>query len=322
MENIQKGNKDISVIVPMYNVEKYLEECIESLEKQTYKNLEIILVDDGSKDSTFQVAQKLAHKYTNIVLIQQENGGQAKARNTGLMRASGKYISFIDSDDFISPTMYEIMIHACEKYDLDIMECCYQDVFMETHTFGKKYYLKVDEKRIYDGKEFFELKPSLSPCDKLYKHSYLKKIKFQCTEGHYAEDVYDSTYAILKASRIMHFNRIVYFYRRDNLSSTRNNKDIQRRIKLGEDKLCISTKLETLRNDMGMQGGYLSNIIVRNSAGTILCPMYLKSKTYRKKIKKYFVQYRGGQLICNNLSLLIILDLVLVGIRKLITKGD
>ncbi|SJZ77222.1 glycosyltransferase family 2 protein [Anaerorhabdus furcosa] len=322
MECIQKRNNYISVIVPMYNVEKYLEECVDSIEKQTYKNIEVILVDDGSEDSTFEVAKCLAKKYKNIVLLQQENGGQAKARNTGLIKASGQYISFVDADDFIDSRMFEIMIQACEKHNLDIMECCYQDVFMKKKVFGNKYFLRIDEQKIYDGKEFFEFKPSLSPCDKLYKHSYMKKINFKCTEGHYAEDAYDSSYAILSAKRIMHSNTIVYFYRRDNLGSTRNNQDIIRRVKLGEDKIYIANKLEELRKDMEIHGGYLSNIIVRNILGTILCPFCLKSKYYRGKIRKYFIQYKVNRLIRNNLSFSIIFDLTLVGIRKLITKGD
>lgn len=251
MEDI-KIDKLITVIVPMYNVEKYIKECIESIEKQTYKNIEVILVDDGSKDETYKIANELKKKYNNILLIRQENSGQASARNVGLKMAKGDYISFIDSDDFIHLDMYRTLIKIAITSDLDIVECCLQDIFVNTGKLGSRYYINVDENKIYDGVEFYNLKPSLSPCNKLYRKTFLNKIKFKCTEGHFAEDAYDTTYAILMAKRIVHINKVFYYYRRDNMESTRNNQSISRRIKLGQDKLFIANKLDTFRREKNL----------------------------------------------------------------------
>lgn len=116
-------NSKISVIIPVYKVEKYLSKCLESVINQTYKNLEIILVDDGSPDKSGEICDKYASRDERIKVIHKENGGVARARNTGLDAASGDYIGFVDSDDWIEPDMYELLINNATKYDADISMC-------------------------------------------------------------------------------------------------------------------------------------------------------------------------------------------------------
>ena len=113
----------ISVIVPIYNVEKYLDRCVDSIINQTYKNLEIILVDDGSPDNCLAICDSWAEKDRRIKVIHKENGGVSSARNSALDIASGDYIGFVDSDDWIEPDMYEILIKNAKKYDADISRC-------------------------------------------------------------------------------------------------------------------------------------------------------------------------------------------------------
>ena len=108
-------NSLISVIVPIYNVEDYISKCIESIINQTYKNLEIILVNDGSKDKSFDISLEYEKKDERIKLFTKENGGLSDARNYGLDRATGKYLAFIDSDDFVDLLMFETMINEIEK---------------------------------------------------------------------------------------------------------------------------------------------------------------------------------------------------------------
>lgn len=115
--------KKLSIIVPIYNVERYLEECVRSLLAQTYKNTEIILVDDGSKDSSGALCDAFAQKYANIVVVHQVNQGLPHARNAGLARATGEYIGFVDSDDMISEQMYEKLISAMEQENADMAVC-------------------------------------------------------------------------------------------------------------------------------------------------------------------------------------------------------
>lgn len=117
------GKQLISVIVPMYNVEKYISQCLESLIKQTYKNLEIIVIDDGSTDQSLNIAKRYA-KYDNRVKVYSfANAGVSEARNRGLRLAKGDYIAFVDSDDWTAEDMYRILVEKMIKYDLDMIKC-------------------------------------------------------------------------------------------------------------------------------------------------------------------------------------------------------
>ncbi len=110
----------ISVIVPVYNVEKLIEKCVKSITDQTYSNLEIILIDDGSVDQSGKICDELALKDNRIVVIHSPNKGAAAARNLGISRARGQYIGFVDSDDYVDVQMYELLLKAIKKYEADI----------------------------------------------------------------------------------------------------------------------------------------------------------------------------------------------------------
>jgi len=122
-KNNKVGTPLLSVIVPVYNVENYLSRCIESILNQTYSNLELILVDDGSKDASFEICNEYKDKDLRVVVEQQANAGSSVARNTGLKIAKGEYIGFVDSDDWIQPTMYEDMITFAISKNLSVVEC-------------------------------------------------------------------------------------------------------------------------------------------------------------------------------------------------------
>jgi len=114
---------EISIIVPVYNCEKYLKKCIDSIVAQTFKNIEIILVDDGSKDFSYDICKYYKEKDSRIILIHQKNCGAWSARNTGLSIATGRYIGFVDSDDYIENNMYEKLYNAAIQTDADITMC-------------------------------------------------------------------------------------------------------------------------------------------------------------------------------------------------------
>ncbi len=118
----------ISVIVPAYNVEKWLQRCLDSILNQTYMNLEIIVVDDGSKDKTRTIIADNANKYKNVIPIYQENQGVSHARLNGVKRATGEWIGFVDSDDEIEEDMYEMLLKNALKYQADISHCGYQRI--------------------------------------------------------------------------------------------------------------------------------------------------------------------------------------------------
>ncbi len=122
-------NPLISVIVPAYNVEKWLSRCLDSILNQTYKNIEIVVIDDGSKDNTKSLIDEYSHKYKNIVPVYQENQGVSYARINGIKSANGEWIGFVDSDDEIELDMYEMLLKNALKYQADISHCGYQMVF-------------------------------------------------------------------------------------------------------------------------------------------------------------------------------------------------
>lgn len=127
---------EISIIVPVYNVEQYLENCIESILNQTFKDFELILVDDGSTDNSGKICDIYEKKDSRIKVIHKNNGGLSSARNTGLDIACGKYIGFVDSDDSIHPKMYEVLYNLIEKYKSDISCCNYKytyDISNQNH---------------------------------------------------------------------------------------------------------------------------------------------------------------------------------------------
>ena len=123
-------DKLISIIVPVYNVEKYVAECIESIIKQTYQNLEILLIDDGSTDNSGKICDKYAEKDKRIKIIHKENGGVSSARNLGLDLAQGEYIAFIDSDDFVSNKYIESLYSAIEHKDAEIVLSKYSNYML------------------------------------------------------------------------------------------------------------------------------------------------------------------------------------------------
>lgn len=119
-EGIMKDSK-ISVVVPIYNVENYINQCVDSILKQTYKNLEIVLVDDGSTDQSGSICDSYKEKDSRIIVIHKRNGGLSDARNTGLDVCKGDFISFVDSDDYLAPFFYEMMMGVAEKRGCDIV---------------------------------------------------------------------------------------------------------------------------------------------------------------------------------------------------------
>lgn len=178
----------ISIIVPIYNAERYLKRCINSILNQSYTDLEIILVDDGSTDQSLDICKYYMHNDTRIKLIQQENSGVAAARNAGLRIAKGEYITFVDSDDYIERNMYEKMIGIVNQYHCDIVMCdCvkefdnYTEIY--THNIRPGFY-----NREQIEKEYFphllvmpdiNYPPTISNCLCLFKNAYDRNIYYE-----------------------------------------------------------------------------------------------------------------------------------------------
>ena len=204
-------NDLISIIVPVYNVEQYLDRCVKSLLQQTYKNLEIILVDDGSPDRCGQMCDNYAKLDSRVLVIHKENGGLSDARNTGLCSASGKYIGFIDSDDWVAPDMFEVLYNGLIGNNADISICGYYKV--QDNVVYSKY---IENAVVYSKQEalqelLLDNKIENYAWNKLYKSSlFTDDIKYPI-DKHF-EDVGTTYKLFMNAETIVVLPEIKYFY--------------------------------------------------------------------------------------------------------------
>ena len=219
---MEKRQEKISVIVPVYNVKDVLNRCIESIVTQTYKNLEIILVDDGSTDGSEKLCEEWSQKDVRIKVLHKKNGGAASARNVALDIAEGDYIGFVDSDDYIGEDMYEILLENMEN-NVDITCCGTVTQYLASM---KKRYTLYDyspKKRLFSNSEAVtELLLlrylSFSPCDKLFRRELFYDLRFPT--GKVCEDLPTIYEAIKKSRMVVNVGKIKYFYcyREDSVS--------------------------------------------------------------------------------------------------------
>lgn len=173
-------NELISVIIPAYNVEKYIDRCMETVVGQTYKNLEIILVDDGATDSTPALCDNWAKKDSRINVIHKDNGGLSNARNVGLEHATGDYIAFIDSDDWIELDMYEYLLNLIKSYGVEVAFCDFVRKKSKSKISNKREQVVIRKDRDLD-RYFYRIdggKSSYAVWCGLYKADAIKGIKF------------------------------------------------------------------------------------------------------------------------------------------------
>lgn len=204
-------NDLISIIIPVYKVEKYLEKCIESVLKQTYTNLQIILVDDGSPDNCGKICDEYAKKDSRIEVIHKANGGLSDARNVGISKAKGRYIGFVDSDDYIKEDMYEILLNLIKKYDADVSICNLYDVIDGNECIRNKENGIREYSRIDILKEILLDKNIQSYAwNKLYKKELFDEIKYPI--GKKYEDIGTTFYLFEKCNKIVVTSEPEYYY--------------------------------------------------------------------------------------------------------------
>ena len=204
----------ISVIIPVYNVDKYLPKCIDSIINQTYKNLEIILIDDGSTDSSPKICDEYMNKDSRIIVIHKDNGGLSSARNKGIEVAKGNLICFIDSDDYLELNMLEELKNNMDKYDSDIACCNFYDIKNEVSSLRIKKDTNI-EFVSSEKEKFINIQNEYSPLtyyawNKLYKKELFNNIKFP--EGRLYEYTYILCDIFEKATKISFTLKPLYNY--------------------------------------------------------------------------------------------------------------
>lgn len=234
----------ISIIVPVFNCEKYLSTCIDSILGQTFKNFELILVDDGSTDDSLRIIENYAMRDKRISVIKQRNMHAGVARNNGLIKAKGKYVIFLDSDDFFKPRMLEILYNTAEKYNAQIVQ------FYSYKYENESRQICIDRKmpvrtRVVSardlGKNIFRVCNAV-PWDKFILKSFLMEtgIKYQDIQN--SNDEYFNRMIVTLAERIVLLNKRLVYYRVNNPTSIQGNQN--------KDLLCDALAIANLKKNL------------------------------------------------------------------------
>ncbi len=217
----------ISVVVPAYNAEKKIENCIQSILNQTYDNLEIVVVNDGSTDGTLDILKGLFNKDSRIKIVDIKNGGVSHARNTGIDNATGDYITFVDSDDTIEPGMYEYLINLIDKYGVDIAHCSYANIDKYGNRrvvgdTGREILQNHDEalKCLVSGRLFIG-----GLCNKLYKIKLFDDVRLDETIK-FNEDILINYELFDKAKTSVYSDRALYDYYANDESATHSSDPV------------------------------------------------------------------------------------------------
>ena len=243
-------NKTISVVIPVYNVAAYLPACMDSVLTQSYHDLEIILIDDGSTDGSGAICDAYAAKDNRVHVIHQKNGGAANAKNAGLRAATGYYLAFLDSDDYLEDGAYEFMVTTLETYRADVIQCAYRDVFTDRQE--DRFVLSVFSE--YEVKEYLKRYMIDWTCgllwDKLYKRELFNGVFFE--EGHIIDDEFFTYQGIMNAEKVVYAPHVVYNYRKRKSSVMRSPQSAQRIVRdrlayLQQRRQHISQRFPTLK---------------------------------------------------------------------------
>jgi glycosyltransferase involved in cell wall biosynthesis len=216
------GDK-ISIIIPVYNVEDYLVKCVESAIHQTYKNLEILLVNDGSTDTSGAICDALEERDSRIRVIHKRNGGLSDARNAGMDAATGDYFAFLDSDDWVDPDMYEVLYNLSIEHDADLTICRFKNIYNHMVEDGS-----TGQVAIYDNisalKAIAKIENNFYPTHNVWNKLYRRELveNFRFITGKLVEDLYFTPQVVYATKRCVYIDRAMYNYLRERPSSIMN----------------------------------------------------------------------------------------------------
>ena len=242
----------ISVVVPVYNVEKYLEKCLQSLIEQCYSDMEIVVVDDKSTDRSLCIAKKY-EKYNNVKVISKEkNTGLSDSRNVGIRESRGQYIMFLDSDDYVEDgCIFKIQEIVKKENEPDIVYFGYSEEYESTNEKYIKYGYVSQKNKIYTGEEFaiaelIQRNLYAAACFGIYNREFIVRNNLYFESGLLHEDELWTPQVILRANKVYTSDYVFYHYLRRNGSITRSGN----KTKHGQDMLCICKKLDILANEI------------------------------------------------------------------------
>lgn len=280
--------KELSIIIPVYNVQKYLEDCLLSIYKQSLslETFEVIAVNDGSTDSSIDILREYGEIYPNLIIISQENKGLSKARNNGLAVASGKYVFFMDSDDFLCLDSLASLLSKAVEYDLDVLRFDYKFVDEKGDELDKK--TNRDKRKRYsdwlvDGKFLYEhLYQGEFFCLSLLKRSFLLEYSILYKEGVFFEDVEYALKVAYHANKVIYIDSCIYAYRQrgTSISYTIDKKIVT-------DIIGTSTSVLKYINDSSLGNGFkyvIKDTVTNLIVFALLRIAELKEKEERKSL--------------------------------------
>lgn len=317
--NKSVGSVKVSIIIPVYNVEDYLQECLDSICGQTLRDIEIICINDGSTDDSLRILEEFAAEDKRIIIVSQRNKGLSGARNTGVLFATGEYIYFIDSDDYIDKTALEYLYKEAKKDALDIL---YFDgiSFSESQNLKTKYpgedccYREKEYSDIYTGADLYVAMRRDGVFRPMVWLQFISKAFYEnkhlaFREGIIHEDVLFSYISVLKAQRVSHRRKVFYHYRRreGTITSAYSFKHVYGKL------VCLTeissfmksqvfdrnviqlmgSYLQWLQGDMKTQYGHLSEE-EKNKVVTLLPEERVAMHYYLGEIKDFFRIFEGG----------------------------
>lgn len=281
----------ISIIVPIYNTAEYLERCVDSIVNQTYSKLEIILVDDGSTDSSLKLAHALAKKDCRIKVLTQSNSGAGGARNRGISEANGEYLMFVDSDDYIDQLMVEKMLKSANKHQADLVVC---DMYRQKQS-GQLNICKGHKNALTKNNVFADkavLFIGDTPCDKLY-HNSLWKHSVCFSEKCWYEDFRTITKIVALAKRVAYVNEPLYYYCVHS-NSTMNNRNYTKNLEIIEAMSDITSWFE--QNELRHQYESELEMLCVNHV-LVGAGLRVAEIGYFPKIMQQFVDYTKSEFV-------------------------
>lgn len=227
----------VSVIIPIYNVEKYLERCLDSILNQTLQDIEIICVDDGSTDNSSRILQKYKQLDHRIKVITQPSSGQGIARNNAIDIARGEYIGFVDPDDYVSPQMYEIMYAKAKAYDVDLVEgSFFIDNQARNYLKKQKNKLNLPTNNIFNWKvkKNYVFSAKLAVWNKLYRREFIRKYNIKFMNVLRGEDIIFTVKSRVLANKIIYIDNADYYYVIKEDNSIIINPDLKEKIEVNQ----------------------------------------------------------------------------------------
>ena len=279
----------ISVIVPVYNVEEYLEECLESIKRQTYTDIEVILVNDGSIDRSKEICERYCEKDSRFKLVNQENKGLSGARNRGMLESKGEFISFVDSDDILKEDMLDQLMKQMTSEDIDIVECWYTNEKQELELSTPK-----NVKTIFQGDSKEALVSlckdnivRLNAVAKLFRRQVI--VNFPFLEGLFYEDVYGGIGILKHIRKMVKINYIGYYYR------VRQGSIMNREFNIKNlDLFTICDKLEQLYQGDTDSLAYIHRRLFHLVLMHVVDYHIFEGNPYKEKYVEYLNRYAKG----------------------------